>query len=127
MDRTLTVDFEDVHVVLGRSSVADARTREQLFDALGDRQSDPAQVFCYFATQVVIAEGTVIDERITVFPGNETVRDLYARWCTQTDEMLMVALKSGLLALRKPPDNAEKKQFAPLLSATSAPVLTPIP
>lgn len=125
MQKHLTVEFDDIRIVMGRASAADARVRRQVFESLGEMTRN-TNTFAFFITQVESAINYPISDKLTVFPGEDRVKELFAEWEEQTDEILLDELEKALMALRANPNvDGQKKQSAPSFVSTS--VMEPIP
>jgi hypothetical protein len=112
MARTTTVDYEDVHVVLAASTLADAAVRRSIQVTLSDKPDEykiEARNFAYFITQVVENEGLSVKfERLTANPGGEVLDKLFASWL-MTDELVGFLIIQGINTLSVIPGPTEKK------------------
>lgn len=123
--RTTSVDFGDIHLVLARSTLADARVRRQVFEALGD-DSREANVFTFLFTQIEEATGTNW-RKLEIFPGKDEVRELFTAWCEDTDEILVNAIQDAIIVLRQTPLVSTDAKKPSALSSELMSEVAPIP
>jgi hypothetical protein len=110
MTRALTVDYEEVHLVLAAASLAVGSLRRSLLATLPKEEQTPdASTFAFFITQIAECKGMAFPfERLTANPGLEKLQEGVAAYM-QIDEALNELIVTALTALRRPPEIAEKK------------------
>lgn len=127
MQRTLTIDADDIHIVLTRSTVADARVRQSIIDAmqrLGRRSADTIAV-AYLVTQMVECQGLPF-QHVHECPSDQAIDAMVDAW-EGMDEMLAGQIDTGLVKLREPAAVSEKKVTSTSPNGTSEQVAIPIP
>src|SRR5258705_531763 len=80
--RTVSIDFDDlnIHIVLARSTVSDARTRIAMWNLLkGNSREDTSSLMPFFVTQLVRCEGLPF-EKLTVPPTLPELEGLLDAW-----------------------------------------------
>ena len=108
MSSTITIDWNGVHVVLGRSTVADARLRRQLYSLIPkERQNVDASNYCFFITQLRECSGLPFKQVTTLPDLGSLVTDL-DNW-DNLDEMLVEKITDDLKAMREDTGEGEKK------------------
>lgn len=121
--QTITISFYGgVEITLARSTVADARVRRQLSTALKDDTSREANAWLFYITQLVDNQTKGIkDRKITTFPGDEKTREMFEKWSSTMDEMLLDSIIAGINQLRTMPSDeiSEKKVSALSSNGTS--------
>jgi hypothetical protein len=107
MPRTITVDFEDVHVTIGRPTVADARARRAWAALLTEEERTPdALNYIFVASQMVGEARGLPFGKLTGTPDREALVAGIAAW-EGLFEGLADTLVQAILDLRK--DSLEKK------------------
>lgn len=103
MLKTVTVTFENIEIVLGRPTVADARLRLKIWQGLAE-PTTAADTFAFVATQIVSVTGlpdTPAFKRIAVYPGDAEIKALFEEWCAVIDEELGILIRNGVTQLRE--------------------------
>lgn len=98
--QTITIDQDGVHIVLARSTIADARIRRGLYGMLSEenRMGENA-TFIYFITQIVECQGLPFG-KVLVLPTEEQLQDMLDDW-GDTDEAIYIKIVDAINALRE--------------------------
>lgn len=136
MPRTIDVDYEEIHIVLARPSIADGLLRRKIWSELRRLVSNdnPAEhqfttLFGAVITQIQTCEGLNL-QKLTVYPGDDELLRIYESFKNQVDEMLVTLLENTIAPLNgydKTVEDLKKKVVSATSSSSTSETENPTP